>query len=41
MVWDKDFPKNTDLTFILHWPYRHARAALGEVDHSWVELVFK
>lgn len=29
------------LTPDLHWPYRHARAALGQVDHRGVELVFQ
>lgn len=25
----------------LNYPYRHAGAALREVDHSWVKLVFE
>lgn len=43
MATEKYFSKKDiqALTSNLHWPYRHARAALGKVDHSWVELVFK
>lgn len=29
------------LLFLLQRPYRHAGAALGEVDHRGVELVFE
>lgn len=44
LIWVKHsnyFNHTEDWTSLWYWSYRHAGAALGEVDHSRVELVFE
>ncbi len=39
--YSNSFNQTQGLTSLQHCSYRHAGAALGEVDHSRVELVFE